>query len=110
MRDAVSAINAQITSLAPVLITQSVSNGATVVPDKTAIPVDAMVKRDGGFTYVFAVPMRPGSVNASFTLRGFTGTADVEVIGESRSLPASGGVFQDAFTSYEVHIYKVGNP
>jgi hypothetical protein len=110
MRDAVSAINAQITSLAPVLNTQSISNGVTVVPDDPAIPVDAMVKRAGGYTYVFAVPMRPGSVNASFTLRGFTGSADVEVVGESRTIPASGGVFQDAFTSYEVHICKVGNP
>ena len=110
MRNAVSAINAQVTSLALILNTQSVSNGVTVVPYNSAIPVDAMVKRADGYTYVFAVSMRPGSVNATFTLRSFTGSSTVEVVGENRTITASDGVFQDAFTSYAVHIYKVPNP
>ena len=110
MATAVGAINAQITALAPVLNTQSVSNGVTNSTTPSAIPVDTMVKRSGGYTYVFAVPMRPGSVNASFTLRSFTGSSSMEVVGEGRTITASNGVFQDAFTSYAVHIYKIQNP
>ena len=110
MRDAVSTVNAQITSLASVLNTQSVANGVTTVSSNSAIPVNTMVKREGGFTYVFAVTMRPGTPTATFTLRGFTGSSTVEVVGEGRTIAASGGVFHDAFTNYAVHIYKVPNP
>jgi hypothetical protein len=110
MKNAVAAINAQIISLAAVLNTQSVSNGVTnsMVPD--TITVDTMVKRSGGYTYVFVMPMRRGSVNATFTLRSFSGSSTVEVVGEGRTITASNGVFQDAFTSYAVHIYKIASP
>jgi hypothetical protein len=110
MRDGVAALNAQVTALAQVLNSRSVANAVTVTPSDAAIPVDAMVKRAGGFTYLFAVSMRPGAVNASFALRGFTGSTQVEVIGEGRQIAASGGAFQDAFSGYAVHIYKIANP
>jgi hypothetical protein len=86
MKNAVAAINAQITSLAPVLNTQSVANGVITTSSNTAIPIDTMVKRSGGFTYVFAVSMRPGNTTGIFVLREFTGNSIVEVIGESRQL------------------------
>ena len=66
----VKAINAEITSLAPVLNTPSIGNGATVASQNSAVPVDIMVKRQGGALYVFAVAMRPGATHATFTLRG----------------------------------------
>jgi hypothetical protein len=110
MRLAIAALNAQITALAPVLNTQSVANGVTAASSTPAVPVDAMVKRSGGYTYVFAVGMRPGATTATFTLRGFSGASTAEVLGESRTVSAAGGVFQDAFSSYAVHIYKIPNP
>jgi hypothetical protein len=110
MRLAIAEVNAQITALAPVLNTQSVANGVTVASSVAEVPVDTMVKRAGGYTYVFAVGMRPGGTTATFTLRGFSGALPVEVVGESRTVSASGGVFQDAFSSYAVHIYKIQNP
>jgi hypothetical protein len=69
-----------------------------------------MVKRADGTTYVFAVDMRPGPTTATFTLRAFSGAGTVEVIGENRSLPATDGAFQDDFTGYGVHIYRIANP
>lgn len=108
IRNEVAAVNAQITALAPVLNTQSVANGAVTVSGNAAVIVDNAVKRFDGFTYLFAVAVRPGTTTATFSLRDF-GNAEVEVIGESRKLTATAGVFQDEFANYAVHIYKVPN-
>lgn len=110
MRDGVSAVNAQISSLAPVLNTQSIANGVSVASSDPSVAVDAMVKRYEGYTYVFAVSMRPGAAEVAFTLRDFTGSCTVEAVGENRNLAAAGGVFQDAFSGFGVHIYRVPNP
>jgi hypothetical protein len=69
-----------------------------------------MVKRSGGFTYVFAVSMRPGDTAGTFVLRDSTGNSTVEVIGESRQLTATEGTFQDDFSSHAVNTYKIANP
>ena len=110
MTNEIHAINDQIAGLANVLNRQSISNGVTTVSSNASVPVHTMVKRSGGFTYLFAVGMRPSSTTATFTLRGFTGNAVVEVIGESRQLTSSGGQFQDAFSSHAVHLYRIVNP
>jgi hypothetical protein len=103
-------INAQITSLANVLNTQSVANGVTVASSTATIPVDTMLKRSGGATYIFAVEMRSGSTTATFTLRGGTpATATAEVLGENRAVAVTNGVFRDSFQSYGVHIYRIAN-
>jgi hypothetical protein len=103
---ALAAINAQVTSLARVLNTRSVSNGVTVTSSNEAVPVETMLKRSGGSTYLFAIGGRPGETAATFRLRD-TGDVQVEVLGEGRSLTANGGVFEDRFGEYEVHLYKV---
>ena len=103
----VKAINAEITSLAPVLNTASISNAATVASQNTAVPVDIMVKRQGGALYVFAVAMRPGATQATFTLRG-GGNGTATVLGESRTVPVVGGSFADGFAAdYAVHLYRI---
>jgi len=108
MSTAVSIINAQITTLAPVLNTQSVGNGVTTISSNSLIPVDTMLKRYDGHTYLFAVSMRPGTTIASFTLRDFSVSASAQVLGESRIITVRNGLFQDSFTDYSVHIYKIG--
>jgi hypothetical protein len=106
---ALPSINSQITTLAPILNTQSVANGVTVASSTSGIPVDVMLKRSGGATYVFAVEMRSGSTTATFTLRGGLPTnGNAEVLGENRSVPITNGVFRDNFSSYGVHLYKIG--
>jgi hypothetical protein len=101
---ALPVINAQITSLAQVLNTQSVANGVVVT---SSVPVDTMLKRFGGATYLFAVEMRAGTTTASFKLRDFPPTASAEVLGEGRTIAVTGGSFQDAFSSYGVHLYRI---
>lgn len=107
MSAAVKDINSQVISLAPVINTQSVGNGVTTSSNDANIPVDTMLKRYNGYTYLFAVSMRPGSTMATFTLRDFPSGASAEVLGENRSISVSNGVFQDSFTDYSVHIYKI---
>ncbi len=58
MLAAVTAINRQIRELAPVLNSPTVDDGAIVASSANEVPIDVMVKRHDGATYVFAVGMR----------------------------------------------------
>ncbi len=107
MTTAVQDINTQIIDLAQVLNTQSVANGVTTESNTGEIPVDTMVKRYKGDTYIFAVSMRPGDTIATFTLRDFFDTLPVTVVGEGRELTSVEGVFIDNFSNHAVHIYKI---
>jgi hypothetical protein len=108
---ALSAINERIRALAPVLNTPTVANGVEVVSSVATIPVDVMLKRQGGATTLFAVEMRGGTTTATFTLRALPSHVTIEALGEGRTLtatPTAGGMtFTDAFSSYAVHIYRV---
>jgi hypothetical protein len=104
---ALKAINAQITALSPVLNSPPVSNGVTVQSSTATIPVDTLLKRYAGATYLFAAEMRAGSTTATFTLRGMPTTASAEVVGESRTITVNNGVFSDTFQSYGIHIYRI---
>ena len=65
-----------------------------------------MVKQYDGSTYVFAVAMRNNAGTAVFTAPGIhTGAA--QVLGESRELAVTGGVFQGAFAGCGVHLYQI---
>jgi hypothetical protein len=100
-------IDTQIAQLAAVLNTQSVANGVTVSSSTSGVPIDTMLKRYGGATYLFAVEMRSGSTTGTFTLSRIPATATAEVIGENRSIAVSNGVLRDTFQSYGVHLYKI---
>lgn len=106
MADMVHSVNDSILDLAPVLNTQSVKNGVITAGE---VQVDAMVKRSRGYTYVFAVAMRPGDAVSTFTLRSFKGHSVAEVVGENRTVSVRDGIFRDAFKNYDVHIYKIKN-
>lgn len=104
MLASVTTLNQQIQSLAPVLNGPPLSNLVTVASTNPAIPIDLMVKQHGGATYVFAVAMRPGATVGAFSLPFGT---NAHVIGESRQIPISNGLFTDLFESYGVHLYQI---
>jgi hypothetical protein len=104
---AMKSIDAQLTGLAPVLNSPPIGNGVTVKSSAAAIPVDVLLKRQGGATYLFATEMRAGATTATFTLARLPATATAEVLGESRTLPVTNGVLTDAFQAYGVHLYKI---
>jgi hypothetical protein len=108
MKAAVAAINQQITDLAPVLNTPPIVNGGTVSSSDTTVPVDMLLKRQGGATYVFAVAMGASPTKATFSgLTNLPAGASVEVIGENRSIPLSGASFSDDFAGWGVHLYRI---
>jgi hypothetical protein len=106
MLRAVTAVNQQIHQLAPVLNSASVSNVVTA-QSPTDAPVACTVKQHGGATYVFAVAMRNQATKATFKVERASGSAQVEVLGESRSIPVRDGGFADDFAPYAVHLYRI---
>jgi len=104
MINAVKEINAQVTFLASVLNSQDTNGYATVSVNNTMVPVDLMTKNYGGANYIFAIAMRSGETNATFSV---TSGNSVEVLGEGRFIYITNGKFSDDFSSYSVHLYKI---
>ena len=102
---AVTNINAQVTSLAPVLNSPSILNDVQVSSNSAGLPINIIEKQLGGATYVFAVDMRNNSATATFTVPGVSSGTAV-VIGENRQVTISNGKFQDSFAPYAVHLYQ----
>ncbi len=111
MLAAVTRLNRQIHELAPVLNSPALPPGTVrvQVADDGA-PVATLVQRHAGAWYVFAVAMRDRPARARFELAGLRGEAQVQVLGEDRTLRAREGSFEDAFTGYAVHLYRVAAP
>ena len=101
--------NELILAHAPILNTQTVSNGVTMKTSNKGLTsyLKSMVKRYQGNTYIYSVIENGNSTTGTFTLRGFTGTSTIEVVGENRTITATNGVFSDTFSNWDVHIYKV---
>jgi hypothetical protein len=107
MLSAVTAINRQIHELAPVLNSPTFADGVTVAATSPEAPVDALARRHGVATYVFAVGMRNQPAEATFTVRGAPRAARATVLGEGRSVPVKDGKFGDRFDPYGVHLYRI---
>ncbi len=107
MLAAVTTVNRQIRELAPVLNSPTVPDAAAIASSDPETPIDLMVKRHGGATYLFAVGMRNRPARGDFRLRGLTGQQQVEALGENRALTARDGRFSDAFRPYDVHLYRI---
>lgn len=104
MSRAVSAINAQITRLAPVLNSPTIADGASV--STSAGQIDLMTKYYNGTAYIFAVGMSSANTIAQIYPAGLT-DGTVTVVGESRRLALTNGTFTDKFAGHDVHIYRV---
>jgi hypothetical protein len=107
MLSTVTAINRQITELAPVLNSPTVKDAARVLSDNKDVPVAVMVKKYKGAICLFAVGMRDGKTNGTFTVRGLKGKKTVEVLGENRTIISKDGIFKDSFGAWDVHLYRI---
>ena len=99
----VTAINAKVRGLAPVINTQS------YVFNFGATGIDTMFKQYQGDAYIFASLDPAGSTGSkTFTLpRGIKGKT-VDVVGEGRKIAVSAGRFTDTFSNeYTHHVYRV---
>lgn len=94
--------NELIKSLAPVLNSPNVDGAVTV---QSRVPIATMTKRYQNTTYIFAIGMTNSASRPRFLLQGFD-QATALVIGEERDVTITGGVLEDSFDGYGVHIYK----
>jgi hypothetical protein len=106
MSSAVGAINSRIKSLAPVLNSATIENGATVV---APVRIDFIVKKYSGFTYLFAVNPTRRKIRATFSVAGIQNGA-VKEIEDGRNLSMNGDSFSDSFEGYGVHLYRIQQP
>lgn len=107
MLSAVAAINRQITELAPIVNSATIKEGLRVGSDNKAVPIAVMAKRHEQAMYIFAVAMRAGATNATFTVEDLAGDRTVKVLGENRTIISRGGVFEDHFDEWDVHLYRI---
>lgn len=116
MEAAVTAINAEITSLAPVLYSETIQN--PIVDDGSAIPtswrnkMNYMVKSYGGSTYLFVVlEANRTATDAVFDFGGaLPANCTATVLSEGRSINVVNGSFTDSFGNYGLHLYKINAP
>lgn len=107
MLSAVTDINKQIHTLAPVLNSRTIPRAAEVRSSSAQVPIDIMVKQKGQTLFLFAVGMRNGATQGAFTVQDLPGTRTAEVLGESRTITIQNGRFTDTFESYAVHLYRI---
>jgi len=102
MRQTITAVNAQIAQLAPVLNSPSLVDLVG-----TSGKVDVLVKSRGGRLFVIAGSTATAAQTVSFNA-ACVGNQTVTVEGEGRTLNAVGGVFSDQFSAETaVHIYSM---
>jgi len=104
---AVTALNQQIHTLAPVINSPTLPDAATVESSAEIVPVRVAVKQHDGATYLFAASMFHEETTATFHVADLGAKATAEVLGENRTLDVTDGSFQDKFAGYDVHLYKM---
>ncbi|MEI6490974.1 MAG: hypothetical protein WCO94_00375 [Verrucomicrobiota bacterium] len=107
MLAAVTAVNRQITRLAPVLNGPTANDRVSVVCEPGNIPVDFLAKQKDGDLYVFAAEMSGENTTATFRIGNSRGERPVEALDENRTLAVKDGVFTDKFAPWAVHLYRV---
>ncbi len=107
MVKAITAVNRQITELAEVINSPDLDGVAEVESSSDDVPIAMATKRHEGNLVLLTVGMRNGPTTGAFTVRGAADGAEVEVLGEKRTLRARDGKFVDAFGPYDVRMYRI---
>lgn len=103
----VTAVNRQVTELAPVINSPYLARAVEVDSSAPGVPIELMARKWQGAVYLFAAAVGPHPTTGSFNLNRPAGKTKVTALGESRELEVAGGRFKDEFPGYGVHIYKV---
>ena len=118
MLKAVTAINAQIHKLAPVLNSHPVPDAVTVATTNPDVPVAVTARKHDGWLYLFAVCMRDGRTEAEFIINIPTMesvliqsiAADGQAMELIETVKRGPTRFRDDFGPWAVHIYRVRLP
>ncbi len=108
MLSAITTLNRQIRSLAPVLNSPTLLDAVTVRSSSDDTPVAVMVKHHGGATHLFSVNLRNRPTRATFTFRAPPPAGAVaRLLDGPRSVPIDGGRLTDEFGPYEARLYEI---
>ncbi len=107
MLEAVTKINGQVRSLAAAINSPTIPDAVAVTSSSANVPVHVAVKRHDGATYLFAVSMYHQETDATFRIDGLPSDAEVELIGEDRTIEIKQGQFADRFSGYDVRLYRI---
>lgn len=110
MLAAVTHLNSEIRSIAPVINSPDVPLPQPPQVRPPSAAVAAVGKRYGGNAYVFAVSMRNQAAQAVLHTAGLADNGIAEAIGEGRKIPVQHGILQDTFQPYQVHLYRIRKP
>ena len=102
----ITSINQEISSLAPVINSETLTGVATVNPSNPNMLIDFMVKEHDNATYVFATGMRDQNSVADFSFSEL-GDATIDVLGENRQIQMVDGEFSDVYFGYDTHLYRI---
>jgi len=107
-RAALREINAQITRLAPAILSDEPAPAVTI-RGSGDVKLDVLARRHAGSLYLFAVNYDERAVPATATLSvaGLAADTAVEAIDEDRVLRCQAGGFEDDFGPLAVHLYRV---
>jgi hypothetical protein len=107
MLAAVTAINAEIRELAPVLNAAPIKDAVGCESPSGETGIAFVAKRHRDVLHVFAVNLHNERAEASFQLKDGVERAEAEAIGEKRTVPVRNRAFTDTFGPYEVHLYRL---
>ena len=107
-REALRAINGQITRLAPILLSAP-SKRAISIASPAGAKVDFIARETADALYLFAVHYDPvpKPVTVAFRIDGLAVGSSITVLDESRTLRSVAGAFTDTFDPLAVHLYKL---
>jgi len=97
--------NAQLSALAPVILTRAPELGMNVV-EEAGVAVRSAVRQSGPSTYLFAVNADPAH-EARPVFRFDRPIALVNVFDENRSIAPEGEAFRDTFAPLAAHVYQM---
>ncbi len=107
-RIALREINAQITRLAPAILSDEPMPAVTIRTEAD-VKLDVLARRHAGSLYLFAVNYDERAVpaQATVTVPNLPAEAEIEVLDERRVIRARAGSFSDDFGPLAVHLYRV---
>jgi hypothetical protein len=104
---AVTAINAQIRTLAPVLNSPTIDDVAKIGSSDAESLIAAMCKRYDGALYVFTVNMRNRAAKGTIELLKPIANGKANVLGEDRSIEIRDGRFVAEYEPYGVLLFRI---
>jgi hypothetical protein len=102
-------VSRELGDLSSVLASPTIPDNVSLEYEEMGFSIDSgvevIVKEYNGVMYMFAANTTIGPAKVTFSNLPFPADS-LDVLFEERSLDVLGGLFQDTFDPYEVHIYK----